>query len=381
MAAGAVYKGGGAMYFNSGNNVVRNCLVYNNSGVTSIYANGGSFYNNTIVRNVGGFYFAGGAINAINNIVWACATDSTGTNATGITGTTSTAFTVQNNATYNPISTTNSWVVADNIQFSSNVSNGDVANPAAGTVGSGPKFAFVSRFFGVAHSDADLAQLDSVNWSLNGGAAPSPCVNVGKTVSAVTADYAGLARPQGASFDIGAYELPYYTVVAGEPATANGGIYTSLGVLLAENTSNVYAKGTALELMFQPNNGHTLYRAYYTTSTDGGLTFTGAQTDFTSQIGTDGFWTTTVNSHFKVSVEWDKPNALSTLKSDRIKCLVSNQGADIVGLTAGDKVSVYSANGSLVNQTSATTDRVHFALSKGVYVVRVADSASKLIIN
>ena len=133
--------------------------------------------------------------------------------------------------------------------------------------------------------------------------------------------------------------------------------------------------------MFQPNNGHTLYRAYYTTSTDGGLTFTGAQTDFTSQIGTDGFWTTTVNSHFKVSVEWDKPNALSTLKSDRIKCLVSNQGADIVGLTAGDKVSVYSANGSLVNQTSATTDRVHFALSKGVYVVRVADSASKLIIN
>lgn len=381
MGAGAVYKGGGAIYFNSGNNTVKNCLIYNNSGVTAIYANGGNFYNNTIVKNVGGFYFAGGTINAINNIVWGCATDSTGTNATGITGTTSTAFTVQNNATYNPVSSTNSWVTADNILLSSNVSNGDVANPAAGTVGSGPKFSFVSRFFGITHSDAELAQLDSVNWSLNGGTAPSPCVNVGKAVSAVTTDYTGLARPQGASFDIGAYELPYYTVVAGEPATANGGIYTSLGVLLTENTSNVYAKGTTLELMFQPNTGHTIYKAYYTSSTDGGLTFTGAKTDFTSQIGTDGFWTTTVNSHFKVSVEWDKPNALSTLKSDRIKCLVSNQGVEINGLTSGDKVSVYSVNGTLVNQASAKSDCIHFSLSKGVYVVRVADSATKLIIN
>ena len=378
LAAASVAKPGGAIYANSANNQIKNCLIYNNSGSSALYANGGSLYNNTIVKNVGGLYLAGNAATAINNIVWGCANDSTGAKATSITGDTTKVFTVQNNATYNALSTTVTWTKSDNILFSSNVSNGDVANPAAGTVGSGPKFNFVSRFFGVTHSDAEIAQLDSVDWNIP---MASPCVNAGKAVTAVTADYAGLARPQGASFDIGAYELPYYTVIAGEPATANGAIYSSLGVLLAENTSNSYAKGSALELMFQPNTGHTLYKAYYTSSTDGGLTFTGAQTDFTSLIGADGFWITTVNSNFKVSVVWDKPNALQQLMTDKIKCLVSDQAVEIVGLTAGTKVSVYSVNGSLVNQGLATSDRMRIALSKGVYIVRVADSATKLIIN
>lgn len=382
LAAGPTYKPGGGIYANSGNNIIKNCLIYNNSGATSIYINGGNLYNNTVVKNAGGVYLAGGTLNAINNIVWACATDSTGTNSTSITGATSTTFTVQNNATYNPVSTTNSWVIADNIQFSSNVSNGDVANPAAGTVGSGPKFNHVTRFIGAASSADELLQLDSVNWSIP---IASPCVNVGKTVTAVTNDFAGIARPQGyptetALSDIGAYELPYYAVVAGEAATANGAIYSALGEKLSENFTFGYAKGSNLELLFQPNNGYTIDRAYYTNSTDGGLTFSGAETDITSQIGTDGFWSGIVNSSFKISVVWKNLTALSDLSSNHIKCVINGNHVELSGLETGNQVSVFQANGMLAHQFSATNDRAGFSLSKGVYVVRVADSATKLII-
>jgi len=382
IAAGPVYKPGGGLYANSGNNVIKNCLIYNNSGATSIYANGGNLYNNTIVKNAGGVYLAGGTLNVINNIIWGCATDSTGTNATGITGTTSTTFTVQNNATYNPVSSTNSWITADNIQLSSNLSNGDVANPAAGTVGSGPKFNHVTRYIGAANTADEILQLDSVDWSIP---VASPCVNVGKSIAVVTTDIAGLARPQGypketALMDMGAYELPYYTVIAGESASANGAIYSALGVLLTENTTAGYAKGSTLELLFQPNVGHTLYRAYYTSSTDGGLTFTGAVTDITSQIGTDGFWSGKVYSNFKISVEWDKPNALSNLLSDKIKCLNTENGIELIGLEKGQLVSVFSANGMLAARSKADNNTMHFALTKGVYILRVDNSAVKLII-
>lgn len=382
-ASTSTLKGGAGIYANSAFNRIMNCLVYNNTGASAVYYAGGNFYNNSVVKNVGGVYIsASAATNVINNLIWACATDATGTTATGLTGIVSTTTTVQNNATYNPIPTTNSWVTANNILFSSNVSNGDVTNPATGTVGSGPKFNHVTRYIGAATTADEILQLDSVDWSIP---MTSPCVDVGQTVSVVTTDINGLPRPQGYSLgtalpDVGAYELPYYTIVAGEPATANGAIYSSLGVQLPENYTYGYAKGSKLELLFQPNTGYKIDRAYYTTSTDGGLTFTGTQTDFTSQIGTDGFWTGTVNSSFKILVVWKSLTALPELSADKIKCLVFDNGIELTGITSGDKVSVFQANGVLVNQTLATSDRMSIPLSKGIYIVRIADYAKKLII-
>lgn len=377
-----VLKGGGAIYNNNlANNRVINCLIYNNSGLTAVYFNGGSFYNNTVVKNVGGVYITG-AVNCVNNIIWACATDVTGTTATGLTGVVNASTVVQNNATYNPISAVNSWTLADNILLSSNVSNGDVTNPAAGTVGSGPKFGHVTRYFGSSTTADEKLQLDTVNWSIP---MTSPCLNVGKTLTAVTTDIVGLSRPQGyplatALPDMGAYELPYYTVVVGEPASANGAVYTALGELIAENHSSAYAKGSKVEFLFQPNASHSLFKAYYTSSTDGGSTFTGAVTDFTAQIGNDGFWTGTINSNIKISVVWDGPNALSALVSDNIKCLVSSTGVTVMGLSAGDLVSVYGVNGILAAKNKVVANQAYIALAKGVYILRVADKAQKLIV-
>jgi hypothetical protein len=37
--------------------------------------------------------------------------------------------------------------------------------------------------------------------------ATSPCINTGTTLAAVTTDIRGVTRPQGAEYDIGAYEF------------------------------------------------------------------------------------------------------------------------------------------------------------------------------
>lgn len=196
-------KQGGAIYQNSVNNSMVNSLVYNNTGSNAIQLRG-SIFNSTIVNNVGGVYFGEktAEVEFSNNIIWGCITETGGTTATSLTGTDNPKFTAHNNATYNPIANT-TWVIANNIQFSSNNSNGDVENPAAGTVGSGPKFTKVSTFKGIASADEEILILDSVNWSLQLG---SPCIDAGKTLAAVTTDILGLTRPQGTAYEIGAYE-------------------------------------------------------------------------------------------------------------------------------------------------------------------------------
>jgi hypothetical protein len=43
--------------------------------------------------------------------------------------------------------------------------------------------------------------------------AASPCVNTGLTVADVVLDYRGLSRPQGARYDMGAYEYQLGTTI------------------------------------------------------------------------------------------------------------------------------------------------------------------------
>ena len=197
-------KAGGAIYQNSATNSLINSLVYNNTGSSAIYLKG-TMLNSTIVNNAGGVYLADGSatIEISNNIIWGCATDASGSTATALSGVANSNATVHNNATYNPIPTDKSWKTNDNILFSSNNSNGDVENPAEGTVGSGPKFMEVTKFKGIPLADEEILQLDSADWKIKG---ISPCINVGKTLSNVTSDIRGIARPQDTAYDMGAYE-------------------------------------------------------------------------------------------------------------------------------------------------------------------------------
>jgi hypothetical protein len=379
---GTTFKPGAGIYSNSANNVVTNCLIYNNTGGTAIYYNGGNLYNNTIVKNVGGVYLAGNTVNAINNIVWGCATDATGTTPTSITGVANSSWQVKNNATYNPVPTDKSWIIDENIQFSSNMSNGDVIDPAPGTVGSGPKFTKTTNFIGVPQTEENIANLDSANWEFN---TLSPCVNAGAPVEVVIADFYGSNRPQGfpletAKFDIGAYELPYYTVVAGEAETANGYIYSAMGELLAENFTQGFAKGSTMELFFEPAEGFKIGRAYYVVSNDGGLTFTGEEVDFLNELDQDLFWTTQVNASFKVMVVWESLTALKNLNQSDVKCFSTGDGIQIQGIKSGDIIRVYNTTGMLVKELNASGEQAIISLQQGMYVVRVADGVQKVVV-
>lgn len=381
-ADGTTLKAGGGIYSNSANNRIINNLIYNNTGGTAVYYNGGNFFNNTVVKNIGGIYLAGNAIQIANTVVWGCATDVTGTTPTSISGVANASWTVSNNATYNPIPTDKSWTIENNIQLSSNVSNGNIPEPAPGTVGSGPKFLKVTNFYGVALDDAQKANLDSANWDLNSS---SPLVNMGKSIETVVVDFNGLNRPQGfpvaeAKYDIGAYELPYYTVVAGEKAGAQGKIYSSLGELLPENYTYGYAKGSLLELFFEPLTSSEIARAYYTVSTDGGTTFTGEEVDFTSEIDTDGFWKTTVNKSFKVSVVWVAGTSTQSVAGTQVRLTGETGSIRIQGVKPGETITVYSLSGVLVNQINASTSEMIVPAGAGLYLVRSSGGVSKVIV-
>jgi len=381
-ADGTSMKPGGGIYSNSANNRILNNLIYNNTGGTAVYYNGGNFYNNTVVKNIGGIYLAGNAINIANTVVWGCATDVTGTTPTSITGVANSSWNVSNNATYNPIPTDKSWTIENNIQLSSNVSNGNIPEPAPGTVGSGPKFVKVTSFYGVALDDVQKANLDSANWDIS---STSPLVNRGKPIETVVVDFTGLNRPQGfpaaeANYDIGAYELPYYTVVAGEKDGAQGKIYSSLGELLPENFSYGYARGSLLELFFEPLTSNEIARAYYTLSTDGGLTFTGDEVEFTGEIDNDGFWRTHVNASFKVSVVWVAGTSTDEFDRPEVRLYGEAGAIRIAGLETGERVDVYSLAGVLVKSVKSTSTELQLDAAAGMYLVRTSAGVNKVIV-
>ncbi len=379
---GATLKPGAGIYSNSANNVVVNCLIYNNTGGTAVYYNGGNLYNNTIVKNVGGLYLAGNAVKVINNVVWGCATDPTGTTATSITGVANSTWEIKNNATYNPIPTDKGWLIEENIQFSSNNSNGDVAEPAPGTVGSGPKFVHVPTFLGTPQTSDDFAEIDEVNFELT---MLSPCVNEGAKVDVVIEDHVGTDRPQGypianAKYDIGAYELPYFTVVAGEAASANGVIYSSMGELLEENHTEGYAKGSLLELYFEPANDYKIGRAYYVVSNDGGVTFNGEEVDFTNELDQDLFWSTNVEKSFKVKVDWESLTSVSQIDASKIQILTNTNGVQINGAMIGSQLRVFSATGLLVKESVITNNSTSIALERGFYIIHLTEGVQKVLI-
>lgn len=379
---GTTPKPGAGIYTNSSTNRIINSLIYNNTGATSVYFNGGNLLNNTIVKNIGGIYGAANAINMTNNIVWACFTDATLATATSISGAANSNSSIHNNATYNPLPTDKNWNLADNVLFSSNISNGDVTEPAAGTLGSGPKFNKVSSFVGASTAPEHLLNLDSVNWSINGA---SPLVNIGKTVAAVTDDYTGLPRPQGypqaeAKYDIGAYELPYYIVVAGEGDSGNGYIYSGLGEILAKNYTYGYAKGSKLELFFEPKKNYEIERAYYTVSNDGGLTFTGKEVDFKTEIDKDGFWSVAVNNSFKVSVVWRSLTAVNSLTDAGIICYGKQGGIQINEIEGTQKINIFNSSGMMVKSIDNNTSEVFIPMHQGFYLVKINDGVQKVIV-
>lgn len=206
--SGSTYNPGGAISFNSINCHISNSVIANNAGSNALYLNGGEVSNTTIVNNIGGVYAASTtvAINLINNAVWGCVTTD-GTTATGISGTGSKAVVANNNATYTSIPT--AYTAAGNITLPSNNTNGETDGVM------GPDFIKVTSFKGATADAALIEEIKAANWGLKTGSA---LIDKGTTVSEITSDIAGITRPQGSAYDIGAYE---YTSTPGTGISNN----------------------------------------------------------------------------------------------------------------------------------------------------------------
>ena len=188
------------MYVDADYNLIDGCDIYNNASYgIQLYGNGAAGNNpsNNIVRNTKihgnatGLYAAMGSGNLVyNNLVYGNLYD-------GITvhGTNTQVYnnTVYQNGTAGPygfsISASNA-VVRNNISYQNSVNYTDAGS---GTVADHNLLGVDAKFVNAAAGDFHLQ-------------AGSPAIDAGATISMVTTDLGGLARPQGAGYDIGAFE-------------------------------------------------------------------------------------------------------------------------------------------------------------------------------
>lgn len=375
-------KAGGAIYGNSPNYKVTNSVIFNNTGQTALYVKG-SVVNSTIVNNVGGVYIADATatIEFSNNIVWGCITETGGTSATGLSGRDNPNITAHNNATYNPIPEDKGWNIADNILFSSNNSNGDVENPADGTVGSGPKFVKVSRFKGAALADEEELMLDTVNWRINDR---SPCLNSGKTISEVLTDFVYTPRPQGfptegAKYDIGAYESIYYAITIGSQSNTNGAIYDETATQLPDGSAISYPEGASREFLFQPEAGYEIGRAYYTIKNNG--TKTAEEVDITEELSELGIWQSVpLHNAIELFAVWREKGAGLENLDAYYQVYANNQQINIAGVTCNDYIRIFTLTGKMVINKKATTQTLSIPMERGIYVIQINDKSKKIVV-
>ena len=220
----ATYHGG--IYMNSATVLVDGCRVYgNNNGV---YLGGGTLRNSLIyanrtklVANDATCYYAGvrQAWGTMQNCT-IYGNVSPG-DASGVGGLHMTGGTAENNIIYG-----NGGVLVTGGTFNNNLTDADVGRGTNNIVG-------------------DPAFVDAANGDFRLGVG-SLAIGAGKTIAAVTNDFAGVERPQGAAYDIGAYERPAATELACGIAVSQKD--WKLG---AEPTVSAKVEGTADDVTYQ----------------------------------------------------------------------------------------------------------------------------------
>lgn len=391
LPGGAIYDNGGQMSH------ITNCAIYNNTGSNVVYLKANQFSNNTVVKNVGGLYVAAGMKGAevINNIVWACATDAAGTTATSLSGNNIADMRVLYNYTYNPVPTDKNWILSvdesgenTNKQFYSNQTNGD-SEVQEGTdpgdkLTSGPKFRRVVDFIGAIPTELTESeiqdfrlQLDSVDLQLSG---QSPLVNAGMNLDYVTTDRNGANRPQGALTDVGAYELGYYTVLIGKYDAEQGAVYDEAGNTIAPEATLTVAHGEELYLFFLTAEANPAYKLTMTTSTDGGLTYTGPTTDITANMDETGILRMPIYESCLIDVEWEQAQAVEKVEAQSFRVFSVAGGIGLSGLDSTLPVAVYDANGRVVYTQTASATTMTIGLPSGLYIVRQGGATGKAVV-
>ncbi len=232
-----------------------------------------------------------------------------------------------------------------------------------------PAFVTPTNFTGnvVTATLDSLSMISNANWAITSASA---CLNAG-TTSTATTDIVGLVRPQGGSYDIGAYELAYYntTISFNDGGTVNS--YTT-------GTTDAQPKGKQLNFTITPNHGIGIQSILYNG--------TEVKTQLTNLLGSSVYYGGTysapalsANSTLLVVFEIDPTTGLNPVTND-FQCLSTGKKLEVRGLTIGAEVTVYTVAGLKMATKTVSASIVSFGLPQGIYLVKVANTIKKVII-
>lgn len=313
----------------AGANKIINCVIYGNTTKSALYLRGAVVYNSTVVNNpAGGVYIATKDAQIYNSVFWAETKSAASVSGVDVAG-----IEVKNTAMVNTPSAAQ-WVVENNL--------------ALDTLATEPAYPY---FADVLNNDWDITY-------------QSPLLNAGSAaISGVPAgDIDGTARPAGSSYDIGAYELPYYGTTV--TFTGNGSVNSlTSGDVLNE------PEGKPVEFTITADAGNLIESVSYN----------GA--DVTSEL-VDGVYTApalTAAATLAVEFKTDPSTGL-TDTGKTLNCYAADGKIELRGLTAGETISVYSITGARILNRVVKGTQMSVSTGQGIYIVKISGTVKKIVV-
>jgi len=349
---GTTLKPGAAIYANSKNNQIVNCVINNNTGTNVIYHNGGNFTNNTVVHNEGIIFLASATnISDVNNniIVGNVTTKDQDTPVSISVAASYPEGHVKSNATW-PSVAYQSWG-----GLSDSILTTDVA-----TAWDQVAFVTPTSFKGVATTDDQLTELSRACWEVP---YTSYCVDTSDNSlvpSGITTDFIGNPRIAGSIVDAGAYELPYYTIAV--TLTAGGKVNgNSSGFDASE------PKGKQVAFTITPNSGYKITRVKYNGE------------DVKDQLEGNVYTTPELASNGTLDVTFDFSDLLKDV-TQKIICYAGNKSIELRGLSAGEEINVFSITGVRIMNNKAIQADMSIPVTEGIYIVKVSNQVKKIVV-
>lgn len=316
------------------NTILTNCLLYGNTNKSALYMLGGILQNSTIVNNeVGGVYVASATISSkiYNSVFWGA--ESSGS----ITSVASNASAVIQNTAYRSIQSAN-------FTGSNNINN---ILLDANNTGSEPGINY-----------PEFIEPATNNWELG---YKSALLNTGQAIAAVTTDLSGTSRPQGASYDIGAYELPYFNTTVTFNAGGTVNALTS-GDILSE------PKGKPLAFTITPSGGQQVASVKYN------------NVEVKEEL-VDGVYTApALAANATLVVEFSATTSVNEINSGFV-CFANGNSIEIRGMKAGEEINVYSITGAALFTQKAVNNSMSVPVARGIYIVKAANQVKKVVVD
>ncbi len=220
--------------------------------------------------------------------------------------------------------------------------------------------------------DASNATVANRNYQLS---STSLALNVGTDLTSatypVTKDILDVARPQGGAYDIGAYELPYFTTSVS---------YNSEGGSVSPASVSAAPQGSTQPFVITPVYGYQLSSITYngvdvksqlTNLIDGQNTYNGGTYTVSSLAGSHAL---------AVTFSQVITTGLKELQK-QINYRINHGILQIDGVENGTEISIYSVSGSKIKSEKINANNFSAALAQGIYLVKVGRSIQKVVVN